>query len=121
MKKVPTSRVDKLLGSMGYGSRTEISRLGKVGVLRCEELQGAQATPACDDFRATLAIGQARDGLDQASGPKACGEFFNLGLRHLLAGIEGRKGEHSQREAGFACGDGVDLRVRTLSRLIARR
>ena len=31
MKKVPTSRVDKLLGSMGYGSRSEIARLGKVG------------------------------------------------------------------------------------------
>ena len=31
MSKVPTSRVDKLLGSMGYGSRTEIARLGKVG------------------------------------------------------------------------------------------
>jgi 16S rRNA pseudouridine516 synthase len=31
MKKVPTARVDKLLGSMGYGSRTEIARLGKVG------------------------------------------------------------------------------------------
>jgi len=29
--KTPTSRVDKLLGSMGYGSRTEIARLGKVG------------------------------------------------------------------------------------------
>ncbi len=27
----PTSRVDKLLGSMGYGSRTEMVRLGKVG------------------------------------------------------------------------------------------
>jgi 16S rRNA pseudouridine516 synthase len=31
MIKIPTSRVDKLLGSMGYGSRTEIARLGKVG------------------------------------------------------------------------------------------
>lgn len=31
MTKIPTSRVDKLLGSMGYGSRTEIARLGKVG------------------------------------------------------------------------------------------
>ncbi|MGA0544822.1 pseudouridine synthase [Brevundimonas sp. VNH65] len=31
MKKAPTSRVDKLLGSMGYGSRSEIARLGKVG------------------------------------------------------------------------------------------
>ena len=81
------------------------------------KLQGAQATPACDDFRAPLAIGQARDGLDQASGPKACREFFNLGLRHLLAGIEGGKGEHSQREAGFAGGDGVDLSHLWLSKL----
>ncbi|MDP3403804.1 MAG: pseudouridine synthase [Brevundimonas sp.] len=31
MNKAPTSRVDKLLGSMGYGSRSEIARLGKVG------------------------------------------------------------------------------------------
>ena len=30
-KKVPTSRVDKLLGSMGYGSRTEMARLGRAG------------------------------------------------------------------------------------------
>lgn len=29
--KTPTSRIDKLLGSMGYGSRSEIARLGKVG------------------------------------------------------------------------------------------
>ena len=29
--KATTSRVDKLLGSMGYGSRSEIARLGKVG------------------------------------------------------------------------------------------
>ena len=29
--KTPTSRVDKLLGSMGYGSRTEMARLGKLG------------------------------------------------------------------------------------------
>ena len=31
MSKTPTARVDKLLGSMGYGSRSEIARLGKVG------------------------------------------------------------------------------------------
>ena len=31
MKKTPTSRVDRLLGSMGYGSRTEMARLGKAG------------------------------------------------------------------------------------------
>ena len=30
-KKVPTSRVDKLLGSLGYGSRTEMARLGRGG------------------------------------------------------------------------------------------
>lgn len=31
MKKVPTSRVDKLLGSLGYGSRSEMARMGKAG------------------------------------------------------------------------------------------
>lgn len=29
--KTPTSRVDRLLGSMGYGSRTEMARLGRAG------------------------------------------------------------------------------------------
>ena len=41
MSKVPTARVDKLLGSMGYGSRTEIARLGKVGGI---VLDGADIT-----------------------------------------------------------------------------
>ncbi|GAA0642274.1 pseudouridine synthase [Brevundimonas lenta] len=31
MAKVPTSRVDKLLGSLGYGSRAEMARMGKAG------------------------------------------------------------------------------------------
>ncbi|WP_296178695.1 pseudouridine synthase [uncultured Brevundimonas sp.] len=31
MAKIPTSRVDKLLGSMGYGSRAEMARMGKAG------------------------------------------------------------------------------------------
>jgi 16S rRNA pseudouridine516 synthase len=31
MTKVKSARVDKLLGSLGYGSRSEIARLGKVG------------------------------------------------------------------------------------------
>ncbi|RZJ86322.1 MAG: 16S rRNA pseudouridine(516) synthase, partial [Brevundimonas sp.] len=31
MKKVPTSRVDRLLGSMGYGSRAEMARMAKAG------------------------------------------------------------------------------------------
>jgi len=29
--KIPTARVDKLLGSMGYGSRAEMARMGKAG------------------------------------------------------------------------------------------
>ena len=41
MTKAKTSRVDKLLGSMGYGSRTEIARLGKVGGI---VLDGADLT-----------------------------------------------------------------------------
>jgi len=39
--KTPTSRIDKLLGSMGYGSRSEIARLGKVGGI---VLDGADLT-----------------------------------------------------------------------------
>lgn len=31
MKKIPTSRVDRLLGSMGYGSRAEMARMARVG------------------------------------------------------------------------------------------
>ena len=31
MKKTPTARVDKLLSSLGYGSRAEMARLGKAG------------------------------------------------------------------------------------------
>jgi len=31
MAKVPTSRVDKLLSSLGYGSRAEMARMGKAG------------------------------------------------------------------------------------------
>lgn len=31
MKKPPSMRVDRLLGSMGYGSRAEMARLGKAG------------------------------------------------------------------------------------------
>ncbi|WP_439470589.1 16S rRNA pseudouridine(516) synthase [Brevundimonas sp.] len=31
MSKTPTSRVDKLLGSLGYGSRAEMARMGRAG------------------------------------------------------------------------------------------
>ncbi len=40
-KKIPTSRVDQLLGSMGYGSRAEMARLGKAGGI---VLDGADLT-----------------------------------------------------------------------------
>ena len=40
-KKVPTSRVDRLLGSMGYGSRTEMARLARAGGV---VLDGAELT-----------------------------------------------------------------------------
>lgn len=31
--RIPTSRIDKLLGSLGYGSRTEVARLGRAGAI----------------------------------------------------------------------------------------
>ena len=45
-----TSRVDKLLGSMGYGSRSEIARLGKVGGI---VLDGADLTDASQRIAVT--------------------------------------------------------------------
>jgi 16S rRNA pseudouridine516 synthase len=63
--KTPTSRVDKLLGSMGYGSRTEIARLGKVGGI---VLDGADLTdvskriPVTPDLPSRMEIdGEALD------------------------------------------------------------
>ena len=37
--KTPTARVDKLLGSLGYGSRTEMARLGKAGGIVLDGLE----------------------------------------------------------------------------------
>ncbi len=63
--KPPTSRVDKLLGSMGYGSRTEMARLGKAGGI---VLDGVDLTdvsrriPVTPDLPARMAIdGQPLD------------------------------------------------------------
>ncbi|TPW03996.1 MAG: 16S rRNA pseudouridine synthase [bacterium] len=47
--KSPTSRIDKLLGSMGYGSRTEMARLGKAGGI---VLDGVDLT----DFSKRIAV-----------------------------------------------------------------
>ena len=41
MKKTPTSRVDRLLGSMGYGSRAEMARMARAGGI---VLDGADLT-----------------------------------------------------------------------------
>jgi pseudouridine synthase len=41
VKKPPSMRVDRLLGSMGYGSRAEMARLGKAGGI---VLDGAELT-----------------------------------------------------------------------------
>lgn len=43
MAKTPTSRLDKLLGSMGYGSRQEMARLAKAGGV---VLDGVELTDA---------------------------------------------------------------------------
>lgn len=65
MKGARTSRVDKLLGSMGYGSRSEIARLGKVGgiVLDGEDLTDvSRRIPVTDDLPARLEVdGQPLD------------------------------------------------------------
>jgi 16S rRNA pseudouridine516 synthase len=44
MTKPPTSRVDKLLSSMGYGSRNEIVRLVKAGGISLDGVRLADAT-----------------------------------------------------------------------------
>ncbi len=55
MKKASTSRVDKLLGSMGYGSRSEIARLGKVGGI---VLDGADLTDVSQRIAVTADLSQ---------------------------------------------------------------
>jgi 16S rRNA pseudouridine516 synthase len=50
MTKAKTARVDKLLSSMGYGSRAEIARLGKVGGI---VLDGADLTDVSERIAVT--------------------------------------------------------------------
>lgn len=57
--KTPTSRVDRLLGSMGYGSRSEMARLGKAGgiVLDGVELTDvSKRIPVTPDLPARMRI-----------------------------------------------------------------
>lgn len=59
MAKVPTSRLDKLLSSMGYGSRNEIARLAKVGgvTLDGEDLTDAtKRIPVTSDLPTRMEI-----------------------------------------------------------------
>lgn len=50
MAKAPTSRIDKLLSSMGYGSRMEMARLAKAGGIT---LDGADLTDASQRIAVT--------------------------------------------------------------------
>ena len=59
MAKVPTSRLDKLLSSMGYGSRNEIARLAKLGgvTLDGEDLTDAtKRIPVTPDLPSRMEI-----------------------------------------------------------------
>ncbi len=59
MAKTPTSRLDKLLSSMGYGSRNEIARLAKVGgvTLDGEDLTDAtKRIPVTPDLPSRMEI-----------------------------------------------------------------
>jgi len=39
MAKVPTCRIDKLLASMGYGSRNDVARLARTGRISCDAVK----------------------------------------------------------------------------------
>lgn len=67
MVKVPTSRVDKLLSSMGYGSRTEMARLAKAGGITLDAAplrDVSKRIPVTPDLPARMTIdGEALDPL----------------------------------------------------------
>ena len=67
MAKTPTSRVDRLLSSMGYGSRNEMARLAKAGGIMlngADLLDVTQRIPVTPDLPARMVIdGEALDPL----------------------------------------------------------
>lgn len=67
MAKTPTSRVDRLLSSMGYGSRNEMARLAKAGGIMLNGaalLDVTQRIPVTPDLPASMVIdGEALDPL----------------------------------------------------------
>ena len=59
MAKVPTSRIDKLLSSMGYGSRSEVARLAKVGGITLDGAEVADVSariPVTPDLPARMQV-----------------------------------------------------------------
>jgi len=67
MVKVPTSRVDRLLSSMGYGSRVEVARLARAGGVTLDGIKLRDATkriPVTQDLPSHMKIqGEALDPL----------------------------------------------------------
>lgn len=60
MTQAPTSRVDKLLSSMGYGSRNEIARLAKAGAITLDRAALGDVTkriPVTADLPSRMIIG----------------------------------------------------------------
>lgn len=67
MAKIPTSRVDRLLSSMGYGSRTEMARMARAGGITLDATPFLDATkriPVTPDLPARMKVdGEALDPL----------------------------------------------------------
>ncbi|MDA3887394.1 MAG: pseudouridine synthase [Allgaiera sp.] len=65
MAKIPTSRVDRLLSSMGYGSRSEMARLAKAGGITLDAadlLDVSKRIPVTPDLPTRMEIdGEALD------------------------------------------------------------
>lgn len=65
MAKIPTSRVDKLLSSLGYGSRNEMARLAKAGGITLDALpllDVSQRIPVTPDLPGRMQVdGEALD------------------------------------------------------------
>jgi 16S rRNA pseudouridine516 synthase len=69
MAKIPTSRVDKLLSSMGYGSRTEMARMAKAGGITLDAVNLVDVTkriPVTPDLPTRMQIGG--EALDPVAG-----------------------------------------------------
>lgn len=60
MAKPPTSRLDRLLSSMGYGSRKEVARLARAGAVTLDAVALSDVTrriPVTPDLPARMSIG----------------------------------------------------------------